>query len=50
MAEMKVCVAIIARADAAPVLEAAEHDLDLMASAVERGIVRYGDLTSSRGR
>ena len=34
--------AIIADVDAAPVLESAEHVLDLVPAAVERGVVRGG--------
>ena len=34
--------AIIAGVDAAPVLESAEHVLDLVPAAVERGVVRIG--------
>ena len=41
--------AIIAGVDAAPVLESAEHVLDLVPAAVERGVVRDWCLPVSRG-
>jgi hypothetical protein len=41
--------AIIADVDAAPVLESAEHVLDLVPAAVERGVVRDWRLPVSRG-
>jgi hypothetical protein len=40
---------VIAGVDAAPVLEAPEHDLDLMAMSMERDIVRDGDLAVGFG-
>ena len=45
MADMKVCAqlsSVVAGVDASPVLEPAEHDLDLVALAVEHGVVRDG--------
>ena len=41
---------VVAGVDASPVLEAAEHDLDLVALAVEDGIVRDRDLAVAFGR
>ena len=41
--------AIIAGVEAAPVLESAEHVLDLVPAAVERGVVRDWCLPLSRG-
>ena len=38
------CAAVIAGVDASPVLEFAEHVLDLVALAVETRVVRDGDL------
>ena len=40
--------AVVAHGDAAPILEAAEHDLDAVALAVERDIVRDGPLARAR--
>lgn len=41
----RVCAAVIAGVDAAPILELAEHDLDLVTLAVEGGIVGDGHLS-----
>ncbi len=41
---------IVACVDAAPVLEASEHDLDLVAAAIERRVVRDLDLAIGFGR
>jgi hypothetical protein len=39
---------VVAHGDAAPVLEAAECDLDAVALAVEQGVVRDGALAAAR--
>jgi hypothetical protein len=42
--------AVVAGVNAAPVLEPAEHVLDLVTSAVEDGVVRDGHLAVGLGR
>ena len=48
--EEGVCASVVAGVDTPPVFEAAEHDLDLVALAVKRGVMRDGDLAVGLGR
>jgi hypothetical protein len=41
--------AVVACGDTAPILEPAEHDLDAVALAIQRGVVRDGHLPTAGG-
>ena len=48
--EEGVGASVVAGVDASPVFEAAEHDLDLVALAVQRWVMRDSDLAVGLGR